>query len=119
VLEEVVSGRTEVDSLLRGREQSVRQWRGTARVAPVVHSDNEASGRFTILDIVAGNALGLLYRISRVISRQGCEVDLVLMSTEGERAIDVFHLTKAGAKLTEAEQRALISDLQDTLEETL
>jgi [protein-PII] uridylyltransferase len=119
VLEEVVSGRTEVDSLLRGREQSVRQWRGTARVAPVVHSDNEASGRFTILDIVAGNALGLLYRISRVISRQGCEVDLVLMSTEGERAIDVFHLTKAGAKLTEAEQRALTSDLQGTLEETL
>jgi [protein-PII] uridylyltransferase len=118
VLEEVVSGRTEVDSLLRGREQSVRQWMGTARVAPVVHSDNEASGRFTILDIVAGNALGLLYRISRVISRHGCEVDLVLMSTEGERAIDVFHLTKAGAKLTEAEQRALTSDLQGTLEET-
>ena len=118
VLQEVVSGRSDVVSLLRGREQSVMQWRGMARVAPVVRADNAASGRFTILDIVAGNALGLLYRISRVISEHGCEVDLVLISTEGERAIDVFHITKAGAKLTEAEQRGLTSGLQETLEGT-
>ena len=118
VLQEVIAGRSDVASLLRGREQSVLQWRGTARVAPVVRADNAASGRFTILDIVAGNALGLLYRISRVISQHGCDVDLVLMSTEGERAIDVFHITKARAKLTEAEQRGLTSDLQDTLKGT-
>ena len=77
------------------------------RVVPVVRSDSEASGRFTILDIVARNAVGLLYRISRVISQHGCDVHLGLISTEGERAIDVFHVTKAGSKLTEAEQRAL------------
>jgi [protein-PII] uridylyltransferase len=118
-LQEVVSGRSDVAALLRGREQSVVQWRGNARVAPVVRTDNEASDHFTILDIVAGNALGLLYRISRVISRHGCDVDLVLISTEGERAIDVFHITKAGVKLTEAEQLALTSDLQGTLEGTL
>ena len=98
------------------REQSVLQPRGASRFAPVVHADNEASRRYTILDIVASNALGLLYRISRVISRHGCDVDLVLISTEGEKAIDVFHITKGGAKLTEAEQQALTSDLQRTLE---
>ena len=119
ILQEVVSGHADVTSLLRGREQSVLQWRGSARVSPVVRTDNEASGRYTILDIIAGNALGLLYRISRVISQHGCDVDLVLISTEGERAIDVFHITKAGAKLTEAEQRALTSDLQGTLEGTV
>jgi [protein-PII] uridylyltransferase len=118
VLQRVVSGESDVTALLHGREQSALMWRGTARVAPVVRADNEASGRFTILDIVAGNALGLLYRISRVISQHGCDVDLVLISTEGERAIDVFHITKAGKKLTEAEQRALTSDLQRTLEGT-
>ena len=84
-------------------------------VLPVWH-DNEASGRYTIIDIVASNALGLLYRISRVISHHGCEVDLVLIATEGEKAIDVFHITKAGIKLTRAEQQALTSDLQRTLE---
>jgi [protein-PII] uridylyltransferase len=116
VLEDVVSGRTDVTALLRGREQGVLQSRGASRIAPVVRSDNEASGRYTILDIVASNALGLLYRISRVISRHGCDVDLVLIATEGERAIDVFHITKGGSKLTEAEQQVLTSDLLRTLE---
>jgi [protein-PII] uridylyltransferase len=115
VLQDVVAGRADVTALLRGREESVLQAKAP-RIAPVVRADNEASGRYTILDIVAGNALGLLYRISRVISHHGCDVDLVLIATEGERAIDVFHVTKAGAKLTEAEQHALTSDLQRTLE---
>jgi len=66
---------------------------------------------------VAPNALGLLYRISRVIAEHSCNVDLVLIATEGGKAIDVFHLTQGGAKLTEAEQLALTSDLQRTLEE--
>jgi len=116
-LQDVVGARREVTELLRGREQSVFQ-KKAARFAPTVRTDNDTSGRYTILDIVADNALGLLYRISRVISQHGCDVDLVLISTEGEKAIDVFHITKAGAKLTEAEQHALTSDLQRTLEGT-
>jgi [protein-PII] uridylyltransferase len=114
VLEDVVAGRTDVTVRLRGRERGIMK--GVARFAPVVRADNEASGRYTILDIVASNGLGLLYRISRVISQHGCEVDLVLIATEGEKAIDVFHITKAGVKLTQAEQQALTTDLQRTLE---
>jgi [protein-PII] uridylyltransferase len=118
-MQEVVSARADVTARLRGLEQGILQARSGQRFAPVVHTDNKASGRYTILDIVAGNALGLLFRISRVISQHGCDVDLVLIGTEGEKAIDVFHITKAGAKLTEAEQIALTSDLQRTLEGTV
>jgi len=117
VLEDVVSGRSDVTARLRGRERSVLK--GVARFSPVVRADNSASARYTILDIVASNGLGLLYRISRVISQHGCEVDLVLIATEGEKAIDVFHITKSGVKLTDPEQQALTSDLQRTLEDTL
>ncbi|HZL93695.1 MAG TPA: hypothetical protein VFB99_08625, partial [Vicinamibacterales bacterium] len=119
VLEEVVSGRADVAARLRPREQGVLHARGAPRFPPVVRTDNQASGRYTILDIVATNALGLLYRISRVISKQGCDVDLVLIATEGEKAIDVFHITKGGSKLTEADQQALTSDLHRTLEGSL
>jgi [protein-PII] uridylyltransferase len=116
VLEDVVSGRADVAARLRGREQSVLK--SAPRFDPVVRADSGASGRYTILDIVASNAIGLLYHISRVISEHRCEVDLVLIATEGEKAIDVFHITKAGCKLTEEEQRTLTSDLQHTLEGT-
>ncbi len=118
VLQEVVSGRTDVSARVDGRERSIIHARTAGRIATVVHADNNASSRYTIIDIVTGNALGLLYRISRVISRHGCDVDLVLIATEGERAIDVFHITKAGAKLNEAEHAALTAELQRTLEGT-
>jgi [protein-PII] uridylyltransferase len=118
VLEDVVSGRGDLPGRLRGREQGALKSNATLRFPPVVRADNETSARYTIVDIVATNALGLLYRISRVISQHGCDVDLVLIATEGEKAIDVFHITKGGCKLTEAEQRALTSDLHRTLEGT-
>jgi [protein-PII] uridylyltransferase len=118
VLEEAVSGRLDVATRLRARERGVLNRRGIPRFAPVIHCDNQASQRYTILDIIANNQIGLLHRISRVISRQGCDVDLVLISTEGEKAIDVFHITQKGAKLAEAAEHELAADLQRTLEET-
>ncbi len=90
----------------------------TQRVTPVVHADNLLSRRYTILEIVSDDWLGLLYRISRTISQHDCEVDLVLISTEGHKAIDVFHITKGGAKLSETAERALAADLQRMLEES-
>jgi len=116
VLEEAVSGRIDVAARLRARERGALYRRGVPRFTPVIHCDNQASRRYTILDIIANNAIGLLHRISRVISRNGCDVDLVLISTEGEKAIDVFHITQAGAKLSEAAQQALTADLQRMLE---
>jgi len=112
VLSDVISGRTDVTERLRAREQSVlyRPRIGVTATTLAVHADNQSSRRYTILDIVANNALGLLHRVSRVISRHGCDVDLVLISTEGQKAIDVFHITKAGAKLTDSAIAELTAD---------
>ena len=67
-------------------------------------------------EIVAEDALGLLYRVSRVMSELGCEVDLVLIATEGRRAIDVFHLTRNGQKLTASQHAEVADNLQRVLE---
>jgi [protein-PII] uridylyltransferase len=118
VLAAVISGGADVTERLRAREQSVlyRRLPGVTSTPPVIHADNQSSRRYTILDIVAMNALGLLHRVSRVISRHGCDVDLVLISTEGQKAIDVFHITKAGAKLTDAAIAELTADVHRMLE---
>jgi len=117
-LSAAISGRTDVTERLRLREQSVlyRRRAGVTPTPAVIHADNQSSRRYTILDLVADNALGLLHRVSRAISRHLCDVDLVLITTEGQKAIDVFHMTKMGAKLTETAIVALTADIHAMLE---
>jgi [protein-PII] uridylyltransferase len=116
MLERVVAGSVDVRTLLSGRLRSTLHRRRQRR-PPIVHFDNEHSRKFTVLEIVADDAPGLLYRISRVISGQGCDVELVLIATEGKRAIDVLHVMKGGGKLAEADQSALKADLERVLED--
>src|SRR4030095_1899992 len=78
-LDEVVSGRTDITALLRSKEHSVLFRKGPARRTPVVYFDNEHSRRYTVLELVAEDAPGLLHRVSRVISEHGVDVDLVLI----------------------------------------
>src|SRR5205823_13618196 len=115
VLEEVIAGKTDLASRLKGREHGAFR-RKLSGFAPVIHCDNDSSRRYTIVEIIAENALGLLYRVSRAMSESGCDVDLVLIATEGRRAIDVFHLTSGGVKLTPDQQAEVTGNLQRVLE---
>jgi [protein-PII] uridylyltransferase len=114
MLERAVAGTVDVTALLGGRMRS--KLNRIRRNQPVVHLDNEHSHKFTVLEIVADDAPGLLHRISRVISSQGCDVELVLIATEGKRAIDVLHVMKGGGQLSEAAQDALKQELERVLE---
>jgi [protein-PII] uridylyltransferase len=114
-IEDVVAGRSTAADRLRGRQTGVRR-RRAGRVPPVVRADGGASRKYTVVDVIASDEPGLLYRISRAISEHGCDIDLVLIATEGEKAIDVFHLTQAGGKLSAGEERSLTAHLQQLLE---
>jgi [protein-PII] uridylyltransferase len=115
-LQGVVAGGADVTKLLHRKESGMAHKRRAQRVSPVVYFDNDHSQRHTVLEILADDSPGLLYRISRVISTNQCDVDLVLVSTEGQKAIDVFHITKAGRKLSDNDRAALSTDLHRMLE---
>ena len=51
-----------------------------------------------------------------MVSEQGCDLDLALIATEGRKAIDVLHLTKAGKKLVEHDRNSLKHGLERVLE---
>ena len=115
MLDRVVAGWVDVPALLRGRESSML-YRRRQHEPPRIHFDNDHSQKYTVLEIVADDAPGLLYRMSRVVSEQSCDLDLALIATEGRKAIDVLHVTKAGRKLVEQEREHLKRGLEAVLE---
>jgi [protein-PII] uridylyltransferase len=115
ILQTVVAGALDVTTLLRGKTRSV-VYRRRPRIPAAVYFDNEHSQKYTVMEIVADDAIGLLHRITRTVSRHGCDLHLALISTEGKKAIDVLHVTKREDKLTDADQAALKRELEGMLE---
>ena len=83
--------------------------------APRVTIDNESSGHSTILEILAGDRTGLLYSIASVLSDHECNIEVALIDTQGNVAIDVFYVTRDGAKLDALQQQELKSSLLEEL----
>ena len=115
LLQQVLTGAVDLKSMLKGREAAARARRRRIRIPSVVHFDHYYSDRYTVLEVGGTNQWGLLHRISRVISEHGCDIDLVLISTEGDRATDVFHLTRDGKKLSTDMEHELRADLEAAL----
>jgi [protein-PII] uridylyltransferase len=118
VLAQVVAGEVELNELLRGKFASIiyqKQKKGL--VQTTIHFDDEFSERCTIMEILTQDAFGLLYRIANVISSHGCNIEVALISTEGQRATDVFYLTLEGQKLSSDLERLLEQDLKEEIRE--
>jgi [protein-PII] uridylyltransferase len=115
LLRDALLGRRDVESLLRRKQPSAAQ-QGGSRVAPVIAFDNESSHRYTVLEIVAKDAPGLLYRVSRALSTFHCEIEMVVISTEEGKAVDVFHVKKDGEKLTDSDELPLTESLEQAMD---
>ncbi len=108
-LEDVALGRLDTEQLLRGRTANTRSKKRT--VQPRVHFDPNACDTATLIEIIAEDRPGLLYDLSSAISDAGCNIDVVLIDTEGRKAIDVFYVATDGAKLASNVQDALSNRL--------
>jgi [protein-PII] uridylyltransferase len=114
-LADVVSARQPLEPLLRGRIAPGRQRPPKVRVPTQVRFDDSCSSHSTLLEIIAQDRPGLLYRIGSALAALGCNIEVALIDTEGQKAIDVFYLTAQGAKLGSALQSAVAESLQKQL----
>jgi len=113
VLNDAILEKIDLDQLLLRKTTSIvfQTRRGAIAVATTIHFEDEFSRRCSIMEIVSQDAFGLLHRISSVISRHGCNIEVALINTEGCRALDVFYLTFGGRKLSSELEAELQKDL--------
>ena len=90
-------------------------------VAPRVEFDNEASNRFTVMEVAARDRPALLNRLARAMFEARLIVHSAHIATYGERAVDTFYVTDlfgeklAGdRRLREVEMQLLAAAGEDT-----
>jgi [protein-PII] uridylyltransferase len=71
-----------------------------------------------VLQVITQDRPGLLYRISSRLAYQKCNIEIALIDTEGEMAIDVFYLTAAGGKLNAEQEQKVREALEEELGES-
>jgi [protein-PII] uridylyltransferase len=112
MLRGVVLGEVRVEQLLQGRPVKAPPSRAS-RVQPAVTLDAATSDAATLFEVVAQDRPGLLYSLASAISRSECNIEVVLVNTEAHRAVDVFHVTKHGEKLSDENARRVRQSLLD------
>ncbi len=111
----VLAGEADLDKMLRDRQRGEKSLRVKVVVATRIDFDDECSSSSTLLQVIAQDRPRLLHRISSCLSRQKCNIEIALIDTEGQMAIDAFYLTSGGKKLTAEHQKKVEKALADEL----
>ncbi|HEY8207733.1 MAG TPA: [protein-PII] uridylyltransferase [Myxococcaceae bacterium] len=116
-LARVLEDRATVEEILRKHRGGALLQRALPPVRADVTLDNRASARFTVVDVLAQDRVGLLYAIARALHQLGVEIALAKVATEAHRAIDSFYVTASGQKVEEPAARArLLSAVREAVE---
>ena len=111
----VLAGEADLDRMLRDRQCGEKQAKAKVVVETRIDFDDECSSTSTLLQVIAQDRARLLHRVSSCLSRQRCNIEIALIDTEGQMAIDTFYLTSEGKKLPPPLQKKVEKALLDEL----
>jgi [protein-PII] uridylyltransferase len=104
---DVLAGRASLEAMLASRSAAPAAAVRKVVVPTQLRFDDSVSSHSTLLELIAQDRPGLIYRVSRILAETGCNIEIALIDTEGPKAIDVFYLTTRGSKLDAPRQEAL------------
>jgi len=111
----ILAGEADLEKMLRDRQRSEKNLRVKVVVETRIDFDDDCSSTSTLLQVIAQDRPRLLRRISSCLSLQRCNIEIALIDTEGQMAIDTFYLTSGGKKLSAELQKKVAKALLDEL----
>jgi len=114
-LHDVLQSKAALEPLLQSRDTASRARPPKVAIQTRLSFDDSASAHSTLLEVIVQDRPGLLYDMGSALARLACNIEVALIDTEGQKAIDVFYLTSQGSKLTAQKQDLLREVLQGTL----
>lgn len=112
---EVLTDEVDLDRLLRDRLRGTKASDAKIKVDTRIEFDNECSSNSTLIQIITQDRPGLLHQISSCFATQECNIDIALIDTEGQMAIDVFYLTAGSGKLSLEQQANLCTSMLENI----
>ncbi|MGA8867548.1 MAG: [protein-PII] uridylyltransferase [Candidatus Sulfotelmatobacter sp.] len=112
---DVLLGEADLDRMLRDRQRSEKSAIAKVKVETKIEFDDTCSSTSTLLEVIAQDRPRLLHRISSCLSEEQCNIEIALIDTEGQMAIDAFYLTSNRKKLTAEHQKRVEKALAEEL----
>jgi [protein-PII] uridylyltransferase len=113
----VITGKADVSRMLQDRLRSDKSTVPKVKISTQIEFDDACSAHSTLLQILTQDRPGLLYKMCSQVSKHGCNIEIALIETEGQMAIDVLYLTASGAKLDQDRKTALDRSLREELDQ--
>jgi [protein-PII] uridylyltransferase len=111
----VLVGKADLDKMLRDRQRSEKGSIAKVKVETKIEFDNECSATSTLVQVIAQDRPRLLHRIASCLADEKCNIEIALIDTEGQMAIDTFYLTSGGKKLAAEHQKRVARALGEEL----
>ncbi|MCY3022607.1 MAG: HD domain-containing protein [Planctomycetota bacterium] len=81
-------------------------------IEPDVRVDNKLSDHFTVVDVICGDRVGLLYGLSRALGDLSCDIHFAKIATNQGVVSDVFYISEiGGGQITDLEKTRNIKRL--------